>query len=119
MWLLDTAARAWVSPWKTLARRVKASTAVAGLRTDFTFLNASRARSEFIPSPTCDACGAPYETHAHFLLACPAWEHLRPPLYQASMAAGSFGTLYLPTLLNDPLLLKHIAKFVEQTGRFI
>ncbi|KAJ7231768.1 hypothetical protein C8J57DRAFT_1533427 [Mycena rebaudengoi] len=93
--------------------------ALSQLRTDFSFLNANRAKSGFIPSPACDACGAPYETRAHFLLACPAWEHLRPPLYRASMAAGSFGALYLPTLLNDTLLLKPIAKFVEATGRFL
>ncbi|KAJ7268401.1 hypothetical protein C8J57DRAFT_1509586 [Mycena rebaudengoi] len=78
-----------------------------------------KAKSGFILSPACNACGAPYETRAHFLLACPAWEHLRPPFYRASMAVGSFGALYLPTLLNDTLLLKPVAKFVEATGRFL
>ncbi|KAJ7280868.1 hypothetical protein C8J57DRAFT_1057851, partial [Mycena rebaudengoi] len=73
----------------------------------------------FVPSAACAACGAPYETQAHFLLVCPAWDDLRPPLYRASMTAGSFGSLHLPTLLNDPILLKPIARFVEATGRFL
>ncbi|KAJ7227862.1 hypothetical protein C8J57DRAFT_1092896 [Mycena rebaudengoi] len=73
----------------------------------------------FAPSATCTACGAPFETRAHFLLACPAWDALRPPLYRASMEAGSFGSLYLPTILNDPLLIKPLAKFIEATGRFL
>jgi hypothetical protein len=34
------------------------------------------------------------------------------------MAAGSFGSLHLPTLLNDILLLKPLVKFIEATGRF-
>ncbi|KAJ7266516.1 hypothetical protein C8J57DRAFT_1510632 [Mycena rebaudengoi] len=73
----------------------------------------------FIASPACDACGTPFETRSHFLLACPAWEHLRPPgpLYRASMEAGSFGALLLSTLLNDNLLINPMAKFLELTGR--
>ncbi|KAJ7199097.1 hypothetical protein C8J57DRAFT_1737139 [Mycena rebaudengoi] len=87
------------------------------LRADFSFLNATRVRSGFIASDACNACGAPFDTRAHYL-AFPAWDRLRPPLFRASMAAGSFfGSLYLPTLLNDTLL-KSLAKFIEATGRF-
>jgi hypothetical protein len=56
--------------------------------------------------------------YGHYLLACPAWDHLPPPLFRASMAAGSFGSLHLPTLLNDTFLLKPLVKFIEATGRF-
>ncbi|KAJ7212843.1 hypothetical protein C8J57DRAFT_1538968 [Mycena rebaudengoi] len=101
----------------SLSRRTISS--ISQLRTDFSFLNACRAKSGFITSPACDACGAPYETRAHFLLACPAWDAHRPPLYRASMEAGSFGNLHLPTILNDQILFKPVAKFIEATGRFI
>ncbi|KAJ7263437.1 hypothetical protein C8J57DRAFT_1629483 [Mycena rebaudengoi] len=51
----------------------------------------------------------PFQTRDHFLLACQAWDALRPPHYRASIEVGSFGNLNLPTLLNDPLLLKPVA----------
>jgi hypothetical protein len=35
------------------------------------------------------------------------------------MEAGSFGNLHLPTILNDQILFKPVAKFIEATGRFI
>ncbi|KAJ7501346.1 hypothetical protein B0H11DRAFT_1713642, partial [Mycena galericulata] len=88
------------------------------LRTNFSPLNARRFRCRLTPSPACDACGARRETRAHFLLHCPAWDHLCPPLQMASYAAGFLGTLDVRTLLSHPKLLKPVIKFVDLTGRF-
>ncbi|KAJ7159201.1 hypothetical protein C8R43DRAFT_860848, partial [Mycena crocata] len=90
----------------------KTSSSISQLRTGFTFLNADRFKSGFIASPACDACGAGFETRAHYVLGCPAWEDLRTPLYHASRAAGQMGSLHLSPLLNDPKLLKSMSKFI-------
>ncbi|KAJ6533072.1 hypothetical protein B0H19DRAFT_1272526 [Mycena capillaripes] len=69
-------------------------------------------------SPTalyCDVCGTRFETQAHFLLGCLAWEPLRQPLHHAAKAAGIFGPPHLSQLLSNPKLLK---SFVTATGRF-
>ncbi|KAJ7182533.1 hypothetical protein C8R43DRAFT_831678, partial [Mycena crocata] len=95
----------------------KTSSSISQLRTGFTFLNADRCKSGFISSPACDGCGASYETRSHFVLGCPAWEHLRQPLYEASRAAGIMGSLHLAPLLSHPKLLKGTARFIDATGR--
>ncbi|KAJ7835059.1 hypothetical protein B0H13DRAFT_1652897 [Mycena leptocephala] len=68
--------------------------------------------------PACDACGAASETRAHFLLHCPAWEHLRPLLQAASYGAGILGAVDVRTLLNHPKLLKPVIIFIGRTNRF-
>ncbi|KAJ7144683.1 hypothetical protein C8R46DRAFT_810996, partial [Mycena filopes] len=88
------------------------------LRTGPSHLNAHRHKSGFTDSPACEACGAAYETRAHFLLECPALEHLRQPLHDAARRAGHFGTLHLTTLLNEPKTLKAMAVFIHASGRF-
>ncbi|KAJ7282669.1 hypothetical protein C8J57DRAFT_48816 [Mycena rebaudengoi] len=40
-------------------------------------------------------------------------DHLRLPLFRASMAAGSFRAFHLTALLNNTLLLKPLVKFIE------
>jgi hypothetical protein len=95
-----------------------ATSSLSQLRIGPSFLNAHRFKSGFTPSPACEACGAAFETRAHYLLDCPAWEHLRRPLHEASRTAGCFGPLHLTPLLADPKLLKPLAKFIESTGRF-
>ncbi|KAJ7210355.1 hypothetical protein GGX14DRAFT_363291, partial [Mycena pura] len=95
----------------------KTSSNISQLRTDFSFLNACRAKSGLIESPACDACGDPFETRAHFLLNCPAWEPARQPLYAASRSAGQLGPLHVAPLLSHPKILKVLGKFVETTGR--
>jgi ribonuclease HI len=97
----------------------KVSSTISQLRTGPSFLNAHRFKSGFTDSPACDACGAAFETHAHFLLDCPAWEPLRQPLHVASRAAGLFGPLHISPLLTNPKLLKPFSKFVEDTERFL
>jgi hypothetical protein len=96
----------------------KTSSLISQLRTGPSFLNAHRFKSGFTSSPACEACGAAYETRAHFLLSCLAWEHLRQPLHEASRAAGFFGPLHVTPLLSEPKLLKPLSKFIEATGRF-
>ncbi|KAJ7187508.1 hypothetical protein GGX14DRAFT_383517, partial [Mycena pura] len=96
----------------------KISSNISQLRTDFSFLNAHRAKSGFIDSPACEACGDPFETRAHYLLECPAWEPARQSLYTASRSAGLFGSLHVAPLLSHPKILKALGKFVETTGRF-
>jgi hypothetical protein len=98
----------------SISRRT--SSTIAQLRTGQSYLNAYRFKAGFIDSPACDACGAPFETRAHFLLECPVWEPLRQPLHRASKAAGLFGPLHLTPLLSNPKLLKATAKFVESKG---
>ncbi|KAJ7823371.1 hypothetical protein B0H13DRAFT_1659101, partial [Mycena leptocephala] len=88
------------------------------LRTDFSQLNAHCFRSRLTPSPACEACGAASETRTHYLLYCPAWEHLRPPLQLASYSAGILGAVDVRTLLNHPRLLKPIIQFTHRTNRF-
>jgi hypothetical protein len=85
---------------------------------DFSALNAHRYRCRLAPSPACDACGAAKETRTHYLLHCPAWEHLRHPLQQASYSAGILGAVDVRTMLNHPKLLKPVIDFIIQTGRF-
>ncbi|KAJ7190488.1 hypothetical protein GGX14DRAFT_382089, partial [Mycena pura] len=87
------------------------------LRTDFTSLNATRYRLHQTDSPACEACGAP-ETRTHFLLHCPAWEHLRPALQHASYRAGLLGAVDVPSLLSHPKLIKALVSFISATGRF-
>ncbi|KAF7372215.1 reverse transcriptase [Mycena venus] len=100
----------------TIAR--KNSSIISQLRTGPSHLNASRFKSGFISSPACDACGAAYETRAHFLLECQAWEPLRKPLHSAAKEAGLFGPLHVSPLLCEPKLLRAVSNFVEATGRF-
>ncbi|KAF7372330.1 reverse transcriptase [Mycena venus] len=88
------------------------------LRTDFSALNAHRFRCRLAPSPACEACGAPWETRAHFLLHCPAWEYLRPPLQLASFKAGVLGSIDVRMLLNHLKLLKLVISFIAQMHRF-
>ncbi|KAF7371586.1 Transcription factor [Mycena venus] len=90
---------------------------ISRLRTDFSPLNATRFRLRQTNSPACDACGAP-ETRAHFLLQCPAWEHLRPALQRASYAADILGAVDVPSLLTNAKLLKALVDFISATGRF-
>ncbi|KAJ6452653.1 hypothetical protein C8R45DRAFT_1040479, partial [Mycena sanguinolenta] len=66
----------------------------------------------------CAACGAPKESRAHFLLHCPAWDHLRRPVQLASFKAGILGNVDVRTLLNHPDLIKPVLAFIAQTGRF-
>ncbi|KAJ7166143.1 hypothetical protein C8R46DRAFT_900234, partial [Mycena filopes] len=91
---------------------------ISQLRTDFSALNAHRFRCRLAPSPACDACGAAFETRAHFLLHCPAWEHLRPALQRVSYGAGLLGAVDVRSLLNHPKLLKVTARFITDTHRF-
>nr|GAT61195.1 predicted protein [Mycena chlorophos] len=91
---------------------------ISQLRTGPSFLNAYRAKSRFIDSPACEACGAAYETRSHFLLECPAWEHLRQPLSAACREIGLFGSLHVAPLLTEPKLIKPLATFLDATGRF-
>ncbi|KAF7372016.1 reverse transcriptase [Mycena venus] len=100
----------------TVAR--KTSSIISQLRTGPSHLHASRFKSGFIASSACDACGAAYETRAHFLLECPSWEPLRRPLHSVAKDAGLFGPLHVSPLLCEPKLLRAIAGFVEATGRF-
>ncbi|KAJ7444754.1 hypothetical protein B0H11DRAFT_2341763 [Mycena galericulata] len=96
----------------------KTSSNISQLRTGFTFLNADRAKSGFINSASCDACGDPFETRAHFLLECQSWEPVHQPLYAASRSVGLCGPLHVAPLLSHPKLLKALGKFVETTARF-
>ncbi|KAF8143011.1 hypothetical protein K438DRAFT_1634433, partial [Mycena galopus ATCC 62051] len=96
----------------------KTSSALSQLRTGPSHLNVYRFKSGFIDSPACDACGATFETQAHFLLECPVLEPLCQPLHDTARAAGLFGPLLVGPLLNEPKLLKASAKFVEASGRF-
>lgn len=96
----------------------KTSSTISQLRTGFSFLNANRSKSGFTDSAACEACGAAFETRAHFLLECPVWEPYRQPLHNASERAGLFGPLHVSPLLTHRKLLKSIGKFVETTGRF-
>lgn len=105
------------SPYLSEAARADISI-ISQLRTDFCTLNAHLFRCRLAPSPACDACGAPKETRAHFLLHCPAWEHLRQPLQFASYNAGVLGAVDVRTLLNHPKLLKPVIKFITDTHRF-
>ncbi|KAF8144323.1 hypothetical protein K438DRAFT_1992965 [Mycena galopus ATCC 62051] len=93
--------------------------AMAQLRTDFSLLNAHRFRCRLTDSPACPACGAPYETRAHFLLQCPTWEPFRIALQSASYSAGLLGAVGVRPLLNEPLLLKATVAFIHKTGRFL
>jgi hypothetical protein len=105
------------SPYLSSVSRADTSL-LSQLRTDFSALNSHRYRCRLTPSPACDACGAAKETRAHYLLHCPAWEHLRPPLQHASYAAGILGAVDVRTLLNHPKLLKSVIHFINQTRRF-
>jgi hypothetical protein len=102
------------SPYLSAASRGDISI-LAQLRTDFSALNAHRFRRRLVLSP---ACGAPKETRAHFLLHCPAWDHLRLPLQHASYSTGVLGAVDVRTLLNHPRLLKPVIAFIAQTRRF-
>ncbi|KAF7372263.1 reverse transcriptase [Mycena venus] len=88
------------------------------LRTDFSALNAHRFRCRLTPSPACESCGAPSETRVHFLLHCPTYEHLHPPLQAASYKADILGAVDVPSLLNNPKLLKAVITFVNQSRCF-
>ena len=101
----------------TIAR--KTSSIISQLRTGPSHLNAYRFKSGFVPSPACEACGAAYETRAHFLLECSAWEPLRRTLHSAAKEAGLFGPLHVLSLLCEPKLLRAVAAFIEATGRFV
>ncbi|KAJ7889062.1 hypothetical protein B0H14DRAFT_3712370 [Mycena olivaceomarginata] len=114
------------SPYLSSASRSDISI-ISRLRTDFSALNAHRFRCRLAPSPSCDACGAASETRAHFLLHCPAWEHLRPPLQMASYGAGLLGAVdNFRTLKQAPsdegprglfvfdLLMRHLAASSER-----
>ncbi|KAJ7030605.1 hypothetical protein C8F04DRAFT_1113029 [Mycena alexandri] len=105
------------SPYTSSASRATISL-ISRLRTDFSELNAHRFRCRLSPSPACESCGAAYETRAHFLLHCPAWDHLRPALQHASYSAGILGAVDVPSLLHHPKLLKTVAQFIANTGRF-
>ncbi|KAJ7652480.1 hypothetical protein DFH06DRAFT_995326, partial [Mycena polygramma] len=91
---------------------------ISRLRTDFSELNAHRSRCRLTNSPACDACGAAFETRTHFLLHCPAWEHLRSALQLASYKAGLLGAVDVGSLLNHPKLLKAVTQFIVATRRF-
>ncbi|KAJ7116755.1 hypothetical protein C8R46DRAFT_827896, partial [Mycena filopes] len=91
---------------------------ISRLRTGPSHLNAHRHKSGFTNSAACDACGAPFETRAHFLLECPALEHLWQPLHDAARSAGHFGPLHLSTLLGEPKMLKSMGAFIQASGRF-
>ncbi|KAJ7820836.1 hypothetical protein B0H14DRAFT_3472017 [Mycena olivaceomarginata] len=111
--------------WRQWARESDAMERLIGLlltshraQTGPSHLNAYRFKSGFTDSPACDACGAAFETRSHFLLECSVLEPLREPLHTAARAAGMFGPLHVGPLLNEPKLLKAIAKFVEASGRF-
>ncbi|KAJ7140421.1 hypothetical protein C8R46DRAFT_808956, partial [Mycena filopes] len=88
------------------------------LRTGPSHLNAYRHKSGFVNSPSCASCGSPYETRGHYLLDCPALEHLRSPFYAAARAAGHFGSLHTSTLLTEPKLLSATGAFILASGRF-
>ncbi|KAF8133138.1 hypothetical protein K438DRAFT_1460670, partial [Mycena galopus ATCC 62051] len=90
---------------------------ISRLRTDFSPLNATRFRLRQTTSPACNACSAP-ETRNHFLLQCPAWEHLRPPLQRASYKADILGAVDVRSLLSNEKLLKALVNFIVATGRF-
>ncbi|KAJ7708189.1 hypothetical protein B0H17DRAFT_1031871 [Mycena rosella] len=96
----------------------KASSCISQLRTGFTYLNANRYKSGFTDSPSCEACGALYETRTHYLLECPAWESLRQLLHAACRDIGHFGPLHLSPLLTHPKLLTPIGKFINATEHF-
>ncbi|KAF8176381.1 hypothetical protein K438DRAFT_1436261, partial [Mycena galopus ATCC 62051] len=81
-------------------------------------LNAHRFRCRLTNSPMCPACGAPYETRAHFLLQCPIWEPFRIHLQSASYSAGLLGAVSIQSLLHEPALLKATMAFIHKTGRF-
>ncbi|KAJ6505699.1 hypothetical protein C8R47DRAFT_967730 [Mycena vitilis] len=105
------------TPYSSSSSRAAISL-VSRLRTDFSELNAHRFRCRLSPSPACDACGAAYETRAHFLLHCPAWDRLRPALQLSSYKAGLLGAVDVRSLLNHPKLLKAVSNYIAQTGRF-
>lgn len=94
----------------------KTSSNISQLRTGFSFLNAHWAKSGFVDSPACDACGDPFETRAHYLLDCPAWEPARQPLYTASKSVGLFGPLHVAPLLSHPKLLQ-VAREIRRNHR--
>ncbi|KAJ7162461.1 hypothetical protein C8R46DRAFT_818991, partial [Mycena filopes] len=91
---------------------------ISRLRTDFSGLNAHRFRCRLSPTAACTSCGAAFETRAHFLLHCPAWDRFRPALQHASYTAGILGAVDVSTLLGHPKLLKAVSQFITDTGRF-
>lgn len=105
------------SPYSSSASRSDISI-IAQFRTDFSALNTHKFRCRLVSSPACDACGATKETRAHFLLHCPAWDHLRPPLQLVSYKVGILGAVDVRTLLNHPDLLKPVITFIRQTRGF-
>jgi ribonuclease HI len=105
------------SPYQSSASRADISI-LSQLRTNFSQLNAHPFKCRLTPSAACDACGAASETRAHFLLHCPAWESLRPPLQAASYSAGILCAVDVRTILNHPKLLKPTIHFINLTNRF-
>ncbi|KAF7333834.1 reverse transcriptase [Mycena venus] len=103
-------------PYTASIPRAMIST-ISRLRTNFSTLNATRYRLRQTDSPACKACGAP-ETRNHFLLQCPAWEHLRPALQRALYEADILGAVDVPSLLSNAKLLKALVAFITATGRF-
>ncbi|KAJ7747119.1 hypothetical protein DFH07DRAFT_831203 [Mycena maculata] len=80
----------------------KTSSNISQLCTGFVFLDADRAKSGFVDSAPCDACGNPFETRAHFLLECQSWEPACQLLYTTSRSAGLFGPLHVAPLPLPP-----------------
>ncbi|KAJ7310858.1 hypothetical protein DFH08DRAFT_898506, partial [Mycena albidolilacea] len=105
------------SPYDTSASRAAISL-ICQLQIDFSALNAHRFRCRLTASAACEACGAAKETRLHYLLHCPAYEHLHPPLQAASYKAGILGAVDLRTLLNHSKLLKAVTTFVLLSQRF-
>ncbi|KAF7372324.1 reverse transcriptase [Mycena venus] len=105
------------SPYDSFASRADISL-ICQLRTDFSQLNAHRFRCRLTQSPACDACGTAFETRIHYLLHCPAYEPLRPPLQAASYKADILGAVDVRSLLSHPKLLKALITFINLSRRF-
>jgi ribonuclease HI len=61
-------------------------------------------------------CGEGSQTPKHVLLQCQTFGTLRKELYNKLFLAGVSNPTDYDTLVSDPLAIRHVAKFMHQTG---
>lgn len=67
-----------------------------------------------VASPTCPACHERAETVTHYLMHCPAYEHMRDLRDAAFPAAANS----LSRLLTAEDAIPHLLRYVQDTQRF-
>ncbi|GAA6025910.1 hypothetical protein JCM10207_006871 [Rhodosporidiobolus poonsookiae] len=83
--------------------------------TDFSALNAAKARFGVHPAGRCDSCGAD-KTRDHYLYACPANDNLRTRLKRQ---IGARRLPCPPILLNTTTFARPLLRYIIATGRFL